>query len=181
MCEMLGLSARRRRTANVTLREFFAHAERHPHGWGLARFPDTVGRDVPIAPQAVMFAHDPDGNLTNDCTFAYSYDAENRLASVASNGVVFVSNQYDYRGRRIRKSTPTAETTFTYDGWNLIHETVATIQGAITNTTEIQYFWGMDLSETMQGAGGVGGMYGVQQSILVEEARGHGHTYKIEN
>ena len=28
--------------------------------------------------------HDLDGNLTNDCVFAYSYDAENHLASVAS-------------------------------------------------------------------------------------------------
>jgi glutamine amidotransferase len=35
---MLGISARRRREANATLREFFSHAERHPHGWGLARF-----------------------------------------------------------------------------------------------------------------------------------------------
>ena len=40
MCEMLGISAKRRREANATLREFFSHAERHPHGWGLARFGD---------------------------------------------------------------------------------------------------------------------------------------------
>ena len=40
MCEMLGISAKRRRKANATLREFFSHAERHPHGWGLARFGD---------------------------------------------------------------------------------------------------------------------------------------------
>ena len=120
-----------------------------------------VGRGVPAAPQTVMFTHDLDGNLTNDCTFAYSYDAENRLASVASNGVVFVSNQYDYRGRRIRKTTPTTETTFVYDGWNLIHKTVTTITGTTTNTTELQYFWGADLSETLQGAGGVGGLLAV--------------------
>ena len=49
MCEMLGISAKRRREANATLRELFSHAERHPHGWGLARFPATVGRDAPIA------------------------------------------------------------------------------------------------------------------------------------
>ncbi len=105
--------------------------------------------------------HDLDGNLTNGSVFAYSYDAANRLASVSSNGVVLVANEYDYRGRRIRKTTPTAETTFVYDGWNLIHETVATISGGVTNTTEIQYFWGADLSETLQGAGGVGGLLAV--------------------
>ena len=99
--------------------------------------------------------------MTSDGTFAYSYDAENRLASVSSNGITLVVNQYDYRGRRIRKTTPTTETTFVYDGWNLIHETTSAISGATTNVTEIQYFWGADLSETLQGAGGVGGLLAV--------------------
>ena len=40
MCEMLGISAKRRLSANGILREFFSHAEKHPHGWGLATFPD---------------------------------------------------------------------------------------------------------------------------------------------
>ena len=113
--------------------------------------------------------HDIDGNLTNDCIFAYSYDSENRLASVSSasltNGAVRVVNAYDYRNRRTAKTVQryadgdwqtTEYRTFVYDNWNLIHETVATITGATTNTTETQYFWGMDLSETLQGAGGVG-------------------------
>ena len=108
--------------------------------------------------------HDLDGNLTNDSVFAYSYDAANRLASVSSNGIVIVANEYDYRNRRIRKTTPTTETTFVYDGWNLIHETVATISGGVTNTTEIQYFWGADLSEALQGAGGVGGLLAVSMN-----------------
>ena len=40
MCEMLGISAKRRLSANGILRTFFSHAEQHPHGWGLATFPD---------------------------------------------------------------------------------------------------------------------------------------------
>lgn len=40
MCEMLGISAKRRLSANGILRAFFSHAEHHPHGWGLATFPD---------------------------------------------------------------------------------------------------------------------------------------------
>ena len=109
-------------------------------------------------------SHDLDGNLTNDCVFTYSYDAANRLVSVSSNGIVIVANQYDYNGRRIRKTTPTTETTFVYDGWNLIHETVNTANGSTTNTTEIQYFWGADHSETLQGAGGVGGLLAVSRN-----------------
>ena len=60
---------------------------------------------------------------------------KNRLSPVASNGVVLVANVYDYKGRRIRKTTPTTETTFVYDGWNLINETVSTVTGGVTNTT----------------------------------------------
>ena len=40
MCELLGFSSRKRRRRNDLLREFYSHAESHPHGWGLARFPD---------------------------------------------------------------------------------------------------------------------------------------------
>ena len=41
MCEMLGISARRRIRVNDILREFFSHGDQHPHGWGLARFSET--------------------------------------------------------------------------------------------------------------------------------------------
>ena len=40
MCELLGFSSRKKRRGNELLREFYSHAEAHPHGWGLARFPD---------------------------------------------------------------------------------------------------------------------------------------------
>ena len=50
---------------------------------------------------------------------------------------------------------------FTYDGWNPIHETVTETAGAATNVTERQYFWGPDLSGSLQGAGGVGGLLAV--------------------
>ena len=54
--------------------------------------------------------------------------------------------------------------TFIYDDWNLIHETIYTIDGGATNTTEVQYFWGLDLSGTTQGAGGVGGLLAVSRN-----------------
>ena len=73
----------------------------------------------------------------------------------ASNGVPLVASSYDWRGRRVRKVTPDAETTFLYDDWNLVEERVT-----YTNRTSsaIRYFWGKDLSGTLQGAGGVGGL-----------------------
>lgn len=47
MCELLGISAKQRRAFNAVLREFFSHAEKNPHGWGLARFTDAGGVCLP--------------------------------------------------------------------------------------------------------------------------------------
>ena len=51
--------------------------------------------------------------------------------------------------------TSEATTTFFYDDWNLIEERVAYTNGS---TSTIRYYWGKDLSGTLQGAGGVGGL-----------------------
>ena len=147
-----------------------------------------VGRVVLNAP-STAFAYTPDGGLSSDGDWDYAYDAEDQLVSVTSasltNGAVRVFNSYDYRHRRISKTvqrlsvttapppSPPIETyewntveyrTFAYDDWNLIHETVAAIDGGTTNISEVQYFWGLDLSDTLQGAGGVGGLLAVSSN-----------------
>ena len=64
-------------------------------------------------------------------------------------------NRYDHLDRRVQKITPAATHTYFYDGWMLIKEIVANTNG----TTEvIEYHWGKDLSGTIGGAGGVGGL-----------------------
>jgi RHS repeat-associated protein len=107
--------------------------------------------------------YDTDGNMTFDGVLAYSYDAENQLVSVLSNGSVLVTNQYDHKGRRVRKVTPVSETTFLYDDWNLVYE--REIVGAITNETF--YYWGKDISGTLQGAGGVGGLLYLKRNSTI--------------
>ena len=97
-------------------------------------------------------SYDSDGNLTNDGTFAYVWDAENRLVAVISNGATVVSNRYDYMFRRVARVTGTGTNCFVYDGWNMIRETQ--VSGLGTNF----YVWGLDLSGTLQGAGGIGGL-----------------------
>ena len=130
--------------------------------------------------------YDADGNMTGDGTFAYAYDAENRLVSVTSsaetNGALRVLNAYDHRNRRIRKivqclhstSAPppapptgtdewqTLEThTFVWDGNNIVLEKVEFANGT---TRTFEYFWGLDKSGTEQGAGGVGGLLAVSRN-----------------
>lgn len=67
-------------------------------------------------------------------------------------------------GRRVKKSlsqyngtdwTETSATLFVYDGWNLIQELDGT---QTTPTVQKSYAWGLDLSQSLQGAGGVGGL-----------------------
>ena len=158
-----------------------------PSGFASLRQPDRY-RDGCISPPREL-THSLDGGLASDGTWSYAYDAEDQLLSVTSssltNGAIRVLNTYDYRHRRTSKTVQrlystippppappigveewqTLETrTFVYDDWNLIHETIYAIEGSITNITEIQYFWGLDLSGTIQGAGGVGGLLAVSRN-----------------
>jgi RHS repeat-associated protein len=64
----------------------------------------------------------------------------------------------DFLGRRITEqatiSSLTTTTRWIYDGWNMLTEYTGT-------TLSKRYFWEMDLSGSMQGAGGVGGLLSV--------------------
>ena len=113
--------------------------------------------------------YDADGNLTNDGNFAYAWNGENRLVAaeplVPSNGTRRVEYAYDYQGRRAWKkayawngsdwnTTADEVRKNIYDDFNLIAEIIET-----PSATNIQYYvWSLDLSGTLQGAGGVGGL-----------------------
>ena len=120
---------------------------------------------------AEVFAYDADGNLTNDGRWAYVWDGENRLVrqfaptTAPSGSVVALVFGYDWQGRRISKTVSNwtgsawskiLDEKFLYDGWNQLTSLNA------SNTTVVRaFFWGSDLSGSMQGAGGVGGLLAV--------------------
>ena len=120
---------------------------------------------LPKTPQTFMY--DLDGNLTNDGLWSYTWDGEDRLTSItsqtniASSARQKVDCQYDSQWRRTQKvvstwngSTyvPQSTNRFIYDGWNL----VAVFD---ENNNLLQSFtWGTDVSGSMQGVGGVGGL-----------------------
>ncbi len=126
-------------------------------------------RFVPKTPE--IFLHDEDGNMTNDGRWSLTWDGENRLIKMeslagapagSSNRLTFV---YDHQGRRVSKAVQTftngawsitLSNYFLYDGWNLAAELNATNK-AVVNA----FVWGLDLSGSMQGAGGVGGLLAV--------------------
>lgn len=113
--------------------------------------------------------YDVDGNLTGnkqDTVYTkYVYNAENRLIFIEPQTPVQGSTKssyvYDYMGRRIGKKIyefstgnwqQQNDTQFVYDGWNLVKEIDK------VKNTESHYMWGLDLSQSVQGAGGIGGL-----------------------
>ena len=113
----------------------------------------TVMPIIPISP-SILFSDTSQG----------SWDAENRLVLIEPqsplDGSMRVEFVYDYQGRRVGKITQrytggiwTTESTkyYVYDGWNVIEEE--------TDGVDSRYFvWGLDLSGSLQGAGGIGGL-----------------------
>jgi RHS repeat-associated protein len=118
-----------------------------------------------------IFGYDTDGNLTGDSFWIYRYDGENRMRQIESQSglpALRVSFVYDFLGRRVRKTVETKPSgswvvssvrTFAYDGWHLIAEYDNTSGTAVLQKT---YAWGLDKSGSVHGAGGVGGLLGLQ-------------------
>lgn len=108
--------------------------------------------------------HDSDGNLISDgAGWNYIWNGENRLIT-ASNVMHSVRYAYDHRGRMIwkqisSKNVSTKTITYLWDDYNIIAESVS--QDNTTSTTH--NVWGLDLSGTLQSAGGVGGLVAVIQ------------------
>jgi RHS repeat-associated protein len=108
--------------------------------------------------------YDADGNLTRDGRWVYTWTAENRLRKMETRDDLpadvpdlTLEFKYDYLGRRIQKvvkvgGTTTLDRRYVWQGWRMIEEVNSA--GAV----QVGYEWGPDLSQTLEGAGTVGGL-----------------------
>jgi RHS repeat-associated protein len=140
----------------------------------LNQYSVAAGVTLPVTPAPAP--HDLDGNLRFDGGVnkdneprEYVWDAENRLIAVrrVSDDATLVSYTYDSQSRRISRSvsvSPTSTTLFLYDSFNCIAE--YSFQNS-TSAIQNSYLWGLDLSGTQQGAGGIGGLLAVRQGSVV--------------
>jgi RHS repeat-associated protein len=107
------------------------------------------------------YQYDGNGNLTNDGLRSFAYDNENQLIQVWVSNHWF--SQFSYDGkmrRRIRQEytwqsgawVQTNEVYYVYDGNVVIQERSA------NNIPTTTYTRGNDLSSSLQGAGGIGGL-----------------------
>jgi RHS repeat-associated protein len=137
---------------------------------------------VPQTPET--FGYDLDGNLTNDGRWVFTWDAENRLTKVESlaSGPTASKRKvvwdYDGKGRRVRQTTydgssgsyvVTEDLKFLSEGWHCIAELNATNNALLRG-----FVWGLDLSGTMTGAGGVGGL------LMINSAANGSHFYAYD-
>ena len=110
------------------------------------------------------YTHDSNGNLTyrpDSNNLNYTYDDENQLASVAAGTFYKLEFTYDGRGRlRVEKTYSwsgsawvySSEKRFLYDGM------VQVQQRSSSNNPTVTYTRGTDLSGSLAGAGGIGGL-----------------------
>jgi RHS repeat-associated protein len=127
---------------------------------------------LPQTPE--QFTYDDDGNLTGDGRWTYTWDGENRLIQLETKtGAVSAGTPkqklefaYDDQWRRIQKKvsdwngsgyTATYTNRFAYDGWNLL----MTLNPIASRQA---YLWGKDMSGSLQGAGGAGGLIAIADS-----------------
>ncbi|MGJ8639320.1 MAG: RHS repeat-associated core domain-containing protein [Opitutaceae bacterium] len=122
--------------------------------------------------------YDEDGNLEEDGRWIYKWNAENRLIEMETAPAAYTAGApreklefvYDYQGRRVSKKVSvwhatsnaylqTSSFLYLYDGWNLIAE-LKSLQTA-PFTLHTSFLWGSDLSGSLLGAGGVGGLLAV--------------------
>ena len=120
-----------------------------------------------VSPSSQSPQYDKSGNLISDWRWTYTWDAENRLikmetqSSAVSAGVPDYTLEfvYDAQSRRIRKTVKYGsyvynDWKYVYNGWNLAAELDAKSGDALKRS----YLWGLDVSGSHQGAGGVGGL-----------------------
>lgn len=164
--------------------------------FGNARVKATVAGLAPagsvggvwVAKSPETFVYDRDGNLTSDGRWNYTWDADNRLTAietrpdvVAPAGVLPIERRqrlefvYDNLSRRIAKKVlrwdpvgsawaTESELRFLYDRWNLLAE--YRVVGA-TLTLLRRHVWGLDLANSLQSAGGNGGLLATKTATAV--------------
>ena len=132
-------------------------------------------------------SYDDDGNMlflpsTPGGGKQFAWDGENRMITI-TNGNIVVVNTYDAQSRRIRKQvsvdgSPAKDIRYFYDAWNLLYEHDLLAGGSGSTR---YYAWGLDLSQSLQGAGGVGGLLytqaGASANAPAYDANGNATEY----
>ena len=135
---------------------------------GVTRIPFSVDGLNQVSPvQGAAYSYDADGNLLNDGTWAYEYDAENRMVKASKSGLV-VQFKYDYLGRRVMKwssGSISDSTVYMWDGWRLVAE-----YSSLDLSLKRAFLYAPVSSDRRGVNGGVGHLVAVYDSASVKYA-----------
>jgi RHS repeat-associated protein len=133
-------------------------------------------------PATVTFAYDGNGNMTTNGTRVFEYDDENQLIRITEPNAW--KSEFTYDGkmrRRIRKEytwqpsitnwVQTNEVRYVYDGKIVIQERDG------FNLASVTYTRGHDLSGTLEGAGGIGGLLARTDNWKLITGSSDSHAY----
>lgn len=161
--------------------------------------PPPVSREHRLPGSGLSPEFDLQGNLKlldgPEYGWECDWDAENRLVTLThyepdpegTGFLAYILHQigytYDAQGRRISKRVSALrlstgevlnfeETLFLWDGWTLLAEFVRTQENGPLHLRR-GYLWGLDLSGSLEGAGGVGGLLWV-----VEHTPGRAESHR---
>ena len=143
---------------------------------------------------ATAYTHDLNGNMQGDGRWTYTWNDENRLISAEESPNVGGSTcwrllfSYDGQGRRRTKLEHTwnaqtetwtlAKTTnYTWDNWLIVRERITDHTVAPAAPQSRIHTRGLDLSGSLEGAGGIGGLLAITSYPLpLGEGQGEGST-----
>ncbi len=114
MCELFGVSSRKKVKCNDMLKEFFSHGNEHPHGWGLATFYGnavSLEKEPVASVESVYLKHRLTEEIEKETLIAHIRKASkggveyknshpfvlrdntNRAWTLAHNGTIFESDE----------------------------------------------------------------------------------------
>jgi RHS repeat-associated protein len=98
--------------------------------------------EVSVSGSTKTFTFDANGNMADDGTRTFEWDAENRLLSVKEGTIVNASFVYDGDGRRHQKSASGVTRTYVYDGVQIAEERLST-------GGTIRYWYGREIDDVI--------------------------------
>jgi RHS repeat-associated protein len=163
-------------TVNGLIANLYADATFARQGFSLADGTNTftaVAKDssgrvdtntsICYLPATNSYSYDLNGNLTSDGNRNFAYDDENQLTSVWVTNVW--RSDFVYDGKMRRRIEQDYTWNMTLGTWHLTNEVHYVYDGNVViqerdanNLPQVTYTRGNDLSGTLQGAGGIGGL-----------------------
>ena len=129
--------------------------------------------------------YDGNGSVLTDGRLGYQWQERNRLDELTDLATNERSHyRYDAQGRRLEREDYDSTgnllrtTRYLYQGWNCVAEFEASSSTGLSPapsafTRTRTYTWGLDLSQSKQGAGGVGGLCAITDETGAEDLSYH--------